>query len=323
MEDAHDPSKRRTLIALAQTGAILPLAAVWGASCGSGGSSSAGTTAQGTGGSTTGVPQASWDANKWATGGVAAMTAKASYPSPIFAEAGATCALTCQATAGPCYLASGSAPVREDVSEGQDGLPMRLVFKLVDDACAPLSGATVQIWHCSPAGLYSGDTPNEAFCSASNQAAISAQWMRGTAVSQADGTVVFDSCFPGWYTSRTIHVHVAVKTVSGDTATTQFFFDDALCDAIIASQPLYKDRGSRDTTNQNDTVVSAAAAPAYCFDVAQMTDGAMLASKRIVLRSSTQTSLCTLPGGTGGGTGASPTAPGGPAPGTKKLAMFD
>lgn len=138
--------------------------------------------------------------------------------------------------------------------------------------------------------------------------------MRGIAESKADGTVTFDSCFPGWYRSRTIHVHVIVTTSSKLSVTTQFFFEDAMCDAIVAGQPLYKDRGSRDTTNQNDTVVSAAAAPAYCFDVAQMSDGAMLASKRIVLRSSSQTSLCTIPGGSAGGTGATSNAPGGPPP---------
>lgn len=297
---------------------MLPLACLWGTACGSSPAASAQSSneAAGNGNTATVSSSSAIDAAKWATGGVAAMTAVAAYPDPFSASSSETsCALTCQATAGPCYLESGSAPVRQDVSEGQNGLPMRLVFKLVDDACAAIVGATVQIWHCSPAGLYSGNTPNEAFCSNSNQAAISAQWMRGSAVSKTDGTVTFDSCFPGWYTSRTIHVHVTVTTQSNDTVTTQFFFDDALCDAIVAGQPLYKDRGSRDTTNQNDTVVSAAAAPTYCFDVAQMTDGAMLASKRIVLRKSTQTSLCTIPGGSSGGTGASSKAPGGPPPG--------
>lgn len=263
------------------------------------------------------TPAGTIDGSTWATGGTAVMLATAQYPNPFQAGSDAVCNLTCQATAGPCYLAQGAPPVRQDISEKQDGLPMRLMLRLVDSSCVAIVGAQVELWHCSPNGLYSGQTPNPKFCSNNDATALAAQWFRGTATSDASGVVTFDSCFPGWYTSRTIHIHFTVTTSTNDSVTTQFFFPDAICDGIVANQPLYKDRGARDTNNQNDTVVSASAAPAYCFDVAQMSDGAMLASKTIVLRSSSSDSLCTIPSGSKSTTGATGKAPGGPMPGTK------
>jgi hypothetical protein len=95
--------------------------------------------------------------------------------------------------------------------------------------------------------------------------------------------------------------------------TTQLFFDDTLTTAIVASQPIYDARGARDTTNQNDGVISAAAVGDYLLSTQKMIDGAMLSWKTIVLRSSLSESLCTAPGGTmsGGGPGGDG-GPGGP-----------
>lgn len=322
--------RREFLLAMTRGGATLALAPLFAAGCGSTAISRTGVGASDANQMATGVasPDVSVDPNqtseisgidsaKWATGGTAAMQATASYPNPFSAPAAASCALTCQATAGPCYLTGAPAPTRQDISEGQDGLPMRLILRLLDTECTAVSGAKVELWHCSPMGLYSGQTPNPAFCSDSNASAVAAKWFRGTATSDAAGVVTFDSCFPGWYTSRTIHIHFIVTLTNNDTVTTQFFFPDAVCDGIVASQTPYKARGARDTNNQNDTVVSAAAAPDYCFDVMQMTDGAMLASKTLVLRRTTAETLCTIPSGAGGATGASRTAPGGPMPGSK------
>jgi hypothetical protein len=74
--------------------------------------------------------------------------------------------------------------------------------------------------------------------------------------------------------------------------TTQLFFDDALDNSIVGSEPVYDTRGTRDTANSSDSVVpkSATTAANYIFDTAQMTDGAMLAWKTIILRTAAQAS---------------------------------
>lgn len=214
----------------------------------------------------------------WATGGTASMTAKATYPSPFAASTVATCAATASLTEGPCYDAKAEAI--QDISYGRDGLPMRMHFRVLDAACRPVANATVSIWHCSPTGIYSGDDAahmNVGFCTGKDADYTSHLYFRGIQTTDANGIVLFDTCFPGWYSSRTIHVHFTVTTSSGATLTSQFVFDDTLDDEIVAGQPLYKARGKRDTTNTSDTVVSASSYRDHLLQTARMTDGAMLA----------------------------------------------
>jgi protocatechuate 3,4-dioxygenase beta subunit len=242
------------------------------------------------------------DPGAWASGGTAAMTASASYPDPFASSLGSACALTCSATLGPCYAETVE---RKDISEGQPGLPVRMVLMVVDESCNPVEGATVDVWHCSPTGLYSGDDASE-MCTSNDEEARAGRWFRGVQTTDAGGRVEFDTCFPGWYSSRTIHVHFTVRIGGTEYVTSQLVFDDTLDDEIVASQPIYKDRGARDTKNTNDNVVGGATVTDYTFQTQRMSDGAMLAWKALVVRSSTASELCSI-GGQGG--------PGGPPPG--------
>lgn len=313
-------TRRYFLAHTARMSAVIPLAAFWG--CGSGTASKSKSSNDSTDSDTSGntsdstttlTSNSTIDASKWATGGTAVM-ASASYPDP-FTASSTTCTATCQATAGPCYLVSTVPPTRLDISEGSDGLPVRLSFKLLNPDCTPLVGASVEIWHTNAEGVYSGETPNTNFCSGGDSTAIASNWFRGIQISDAAGRLDFNTCFPGWYVSRTIHIHVRVRVSDTDYLTTQFFFADAIDDGIVASAPLYKDRGTRDTTNATDTVVSAAAAPDYCFDVVQMSDGSMQASKILFVRKSTDDTICTIPAGTQSTAGGSAGATSGPTPG--------
>jgi protocatechuate 3,4-dioxygenase beta subunit len=231
------------------------------------------------------------------------------YPDPFTAGLGSSCALTCAATLGPCYAATLE---RMDISEGHDGLPVRLAFLVVDESCNPISGASVDIWHAAPEGLYSGDDASD-FCTSGDATARAARWFRGTQTTDAKGRADFNTCFPGWYSSRTIHIHFTIRIDGTEYVTSQLFFDDALDDDIVNTQPLYNARGSRDTTNQNDTVISASLVADYLFQTARMSDGAMLAWKTLIIRSSTASTLCNVPGGSGGPGGeGGPGGPGGP-----------
>jgi protocatechuate 3,4-dioxygenase beta subunit len=241
------------------------------------------------------VANGSRSAAEWATGGTAAMTDKASYPNPFApgCNTPASCSLTCELTQGPCY--SSQSVEIQDISYGYTGLPMRVVLQLLDEACAPVVGAVVDVWHVSPVGKYSGDdAANEdvAFCTGNDDTFAAALYFRGKQVSDTDGIVTFDSCFPGWYSSRTVHVHLTVSVNGTTYVTTQLAFADALDDEIISTQPVYKDRGARDTTNATDTVLPSTGYQAYLFSTARMSDGAMLAWKTIVLRRSTSEALC-------------------------------
>lgn len=246
----------------------------------------------------------------WASGGTAAMTAAASYPNPFSSGLGAACELYCAATLGPCYAKTLD---RKDISEGQPGLPTRLAFRIVDVDCKPLAGATVDVWHCGPGGLYSGEDASD-FCTTGDATARAARWFRGVQTTDADGRVDFDTCFPGWYSSRTIHVHFTIRVGGAEYVTSQLVFDDALDDEIVASQDLYDARGARDTQNTSDNVVGGESDLAkFQFETARMSDGAMLAWKTIVVRSSTSDALCQI-SGAGGMMGGPGGGPGGPPP---------
>jgi protocatechuate 3,4-dioxygenase beta subunit len=247
----------------------------------------------------------------WATGGTAAMTAKASYPNP-FTSVPATCVASCELTQGPCY--SSQSVEIQDISYGYDGLPMRMYLQVLDESCKPVADAEVDVWHVGPTGKYSGDdAANEqiAFCTGNDSDFTSHIYFRGRQTTDASGVVYFDTCFPGWYSSRTIHVHMTIRVGGTAYVTTQLGFDDTLDDEIIASQPLYDARGKRDTTNATDTVLPATGLADYLFQTAKMSDGAMLAWKTLVLRSSLDETLCS-PAGAGGSPGGGPGGEGGP-----------
>lgn len=259
------------------------------------------------------VADAGFDASEvpWATGGTASMTGKASYPNP-FIDTPTTCAVTCELTQGPCY--SSQSVEIQDISYGYAGLPMRLYLRILDESCKPISGAVVDVWHVGPTGKYSGDdAANEqvGFCTGNDSDFTSHIYFRGKQTSDANGIVTFDSCFPGWYSSRTIHIHMTISVGGQAYLTTQFGFADTLDDEITTTQPLYKDRGKRDTTNATDTVLPATGLADYLFGTQKTSDGAMLASKTLILRSSLGEATCS-PAGAGGGPGGG--GPGGPPP---------
>jgi protocatechuate 3,4-dioxygenase beta subunit len=273
-------------------GGILGGATTFVAGCGgsstsaattSGSSGSSGTTT-GDGGtssntdSSTATTDSGGSAGTWASGGTAAMTAKASYPNP-FSVAATSCVVAATATAGPCTEAADQ--VRQDVSEGYAGLPMRLALRVVDAACNPVAGATVKIWHTQLTGSYSGDTPNPGICLAI-QTDSAKHYFRGLQTTDADGRVDFDSCFPGWYRGRAIHIHYTV-THDGKSYTSQLVFDQTLIDEIFTTHAEYKGFGLPDTPNASDNVVGNANLASYTLATARMTDGAMLASKQLVV----------------------------------------
>ena len=75
----------------------------------------------------------------------------------------------------------------------------------------------------------------------------------------SSGIVSFKTIYPGWYATRTIHIHVKIRMYSaaGDKtleANAQLYFADAMNDAVLAL-PAYAARGSRSIPrNTNDQV---------------------------------------------------------------------
>jgi protocatechuate 3,4-dioxygenase beta subunit len=236
------------------------------------------TTVSGTSGSTTQAVASSTGTGTvggWASGGTAAMTDKESYPDPFTDPLGNACALTPAQTLGPCYAETID---REDISEGNPGLPVRLAFLVVDTDCNPIPNATVDVWHNNIEGLYSGEDAI-AMCTLNDPEAEAGRWFRGVQTGGADGKVFFDTCFPGWYAGRAIHIHYTVRVGNQEYLTSQLYFPQSLVDEIFATHVDYVAYGAPDTPNGSDGIY----VPSAELDWAQMTDGAMLASKVLIV----------------------------------------
>lgn len=240
------------------------------------GTSSSGSTGTSSSGSAT--VDSGGSATAWATGGTAAMTAKASYSNP-FATAATSCVLLTNVTEGPCTEAADQ--VREDISEGYGGLPLRLAFRVVDTGCNPIADAKVKIWHTQKTGSYSGDTPNPQMC-VTDAEGLTKHYFRGVQTTDDDGVVYFDSCFPGWYRGRTPHIHFQV-TANGKTFTGQVVFEQTLVQEIFSTHVDYIQYGQPDTQNANDNVVGGNALSTFVLTTERQSDGAMLASKQLIV----------------------------------------
>jgi protocatechuate 3,4-dioxygenase beta subunit len=153
------------------------------------------------------------------------------------------------------------------------GVPLTLNWTLLDESnsCAAFSGVQVDVWHASPAGLYSDESVENT---------VGKTYLRGYQVSDANGGVTFKTVFPGWYSGRTPHIHVRFRTFdSSGTATydflTQIMFNESDIATVYAVAP-YSSRPNRDTTNAGDHVYQAedsAGDPAILAMTGNTTDG--------------------------------------------------
>lgn len=213
----------------------------------------------------------------WATGGTKAM--QGNYPDPFMgAMLGSTCTLYPAQTIGPCYAMGPM--MREDISDGLDGLPIRLSFMVVhSSACMPVPGASIDIWHSGSDGIYSAyDTKTT--CNPGTTNVKSMMFCRGVQTTDETGRANFSTVFPGWYTGRTIHIHFTVRIAGKEYVTSQLYFDDMLTDDILG-QGTYKARGKRDTTNKTDMLFTSGGAKAdqVLFQTAKRADGVLHAWK--------------------------------------------
>ena len=188
------------------------------------------------------------------------------------------CILTPEQTEGPYYLPLEL--IRQDITEDRPGVPLRLRIAVADvNACAPLANAAVDIWHCDAQGYYSGVTgePGGNADSDAGAGAASGTFLRGVQLTGEDGIAEFATIYPGWYSGRTVHIHMkvfvggtpeilALATSAGPDAgssagghvshTGQLYVDDALSDEIFTTAAAYAGRdNARRVRNDEDGIL--------------------------------------------------------------------
>ena len=198
----------------------------------------------------------------------------------LFDQAG-TCRVTPEEMEGPYWFDVDS--VRRDIREDREGTPLRLGLRVQDAACAPISDAVVEIWHCDALGSYSGFESASASANAPQNLRGAAgagtqagpggtggggaggggaartddeTYLRGAQVTDANGVVEFLTVYPGWDTGRAVHVHLKVHLGGTTALTSQLYFPEDVNDRAHAVAPYATHAGSR-TTNDVDLIFHA------------------------------------------------------------------
>jgi len=192
-------------------------------------------------------------------GGQSAASTTATSTTSTASTGNASCILTPELTVGPYYVDEklNRSDLTADTTDTNvtNGVPLTLqmfIMQYSSSGCSALSGAQVDVWHADAGGVYSDESVENT---------VGQTYLRGYQTTDSNGLVTFKTIFPGWYSGRTVHIHVMIRTFSSSGAqtfefTTQLFFDPALTLTIMAKAP-YNTRGNPDTTNATDSIYNS------------------------------------------------------------------
>ena len=218
--------RRRALKLLAGAGVGLGLVAL--GACGSDGDSNASGTTSTTSGSSSSSSSSSPSTTSGSTSDVEEIPEETAGPFPG------------DGSNGPNVLTEDGV-VRSDITSSfgsssgtAEGVPLTVQLSIVDVANggAPLAGAAVYIWHCTREGGYSMYSDGVA----------DQNFLRGVQETGSDGTVTFQSIYPGAYSGRWPHIHFEVypnldeATAAGDpSATSQIALPEDISAQVYAT----------------------------------------------------------------------------------------
>jgi protocatechuate 3,4-dioxygenase beta subunit len=179
------------------------------------------------------------------------------FDSDASAAIAPACVVRPEQTEGPYFVDEKlhRADIRNDPSDNsiKPGVPLRLEFqvsRVAGGACAPLSGAIIDVWHCDALGMYS-DVRDGQFDSRGKK------FLRGYQQTNANGLAEFMTIYPGWYEGRAVHIHFKIRsTAQGSRVqeyTSQLYFDEAINDQVFKQAPYNNKRGRR-AMNDGDFV---------------------------------------------------------------------
>lgn len=224
-------------------------------------------------------------------GGTATVTPTTTAADDVAAKLDAihTCQLTSEETQGPYWFDVDS--IRSDVREDRPGTRLDLALRVQDvtgcsagGAATPVADCVVEIWHCDAGGVYSGfevgstgpggggapggggpggsgsgsgggEESDGSYSEGVTQATPQddGTFLRGAQVAGADGIVRFTTIFPGWYSGRTVHIHLKVHIDRTNVLTTQLYFEEDVITGAYRVSP-YSDRPDRDVMNDQDNI---------------------------------------------------------------------
>lgn len=123
------------------------------------------------------------------------------------------------------------------------------------ETCEPLPDAYLTIWHCNATGTYSGFTeidPDTADLYSwgtkkADGTTDEETFLRGIMNTDEEGVAEFLTIFPGYYVTRSTHIHLTVQTnvTNNDSSFSaasvqhigQFFFEESLLNSVYELEP--------------------------------------------------------------------------------------
>jgi protocatechuate 3,4-dioxygenase beta subunit len=183
----------------------------------------------------------------------ATATALATATAAAVASSLPSCVVVPELTEGPYYVDEklDRSDIRIDTADGSvsEGAVLRIdwVVSQVDgNACIPLEGVLVDVWHCDALGKYSDVAGEEGH-----------DYLRGYQHTDANGRATIITIYPGWYSGRAVHIHFKIRTepgaASGFEFTSQLFFDDEFSRSVFGTG-VYAGKGIQDVMNANDGI---------------------------------------------------------------------
>ncbi|MER7789784.1 hypothetical protein [Streptomyces sp. NPDC097640] len=180
-----------------------------------------------------------------------------------------------QTTEGPYYIdADDEAGPRADIAEGRPGVPLRLRISVLSaDQGKPVPGATVEVWHCDALGYYSGhlahdpDTLPAMNDSGHVPPSDGSRFLRGAQPTGVDGAAEFGTIYPGWYFTRSIHIHTKVHIEGHEVYTGQLYLPEEYNEAIEAFPPYNQHTTLQRLPNKDDLVYQSAGGADLLLDV--------------------------------------------------------
>lgn len=167
------------------------------------------------------------------------------------------CVVSPEQTEGPYFVDEKlkRSDIRSDPKDGsvKQGVPLELTlhcYQVGSNGCTPIVGAIVDIWQCDALGVYSDVIDR-------NFKTVGQKFLRGYQVTDAQGNVQFTTIYPGWYPTRTVHIHLKIRTNGisrpSHEFTSQLYFDDTITDRVHSQEP-YASKGKRQIKNADDFI---------------------------------------------------------------------
>jgi protocatechuate 3,4-dioxygenase beta subunit len=172
-------------------------------------------------------------------------------------RAGYPCVVRPASTAGPFYVDEKleRSDIRSDPTDStvKQGALLAVTFNvssIAKGACTPLAGALVDLWHCDALGVYSDANDGKVDTTGK-------KFLRGHQITDKDGAASFTTIYPGWYPTRTPHIHYKIRSPVSASSPYEFvgqlYFDEGLSDRVYAKAP-YAARGKRTVSNVTDWI---------------------------------------------------------------------